>query len=243
MAPRAAGKPERKNRDVKGTAWSRVPFYLLCGLLPLAIAVTVPAGIRWRPEVVVGGLILIRYLYLVWVLAGARRVIRLRRRIAGSPTEPSNYFHLAALLYQRGFAGEAVGVFRQGMRLDPGMLVETPEGAVKVLCRFGNTQRERRIIQTLCGLALMEHVVEEAGAFPMPLSEIMALGSDGSAERSVVEEVEELVERLKSQREGVELLAQCVPPEDHRAYLSLDAELRQLDRRIRELDEIRKQLS
>ena len=243
MVQRAGEKEDRKGRNSKGPAFARVLFYLLCGLLPLAVAVSIPVGIRWRPGVIVGGLVLLRYGYLVWVLATAQKVIRLRRRVALNPAEPSSYFRLAVTLYHRGFAGEAVNVFRQGMRLDPGMLVETPEGAVRILCEFGTTPQEKRAIRTLCGLALMEHMVEEAGSFPMPLSEIMALDAESDADRSVLREVEELVESLRNQRDGVELLVQCVPPEDHGTYLSLDSELRGLEHRIRELDEIKRQLS
>jgi len=238
MAPVRGGKSRAAR-----SAWLRLPLYLACGALAILAALFAPAGIRRRPELVVGALVLLRYLYLAWAAAGAQRVLRLRRRIEQNPAEPTNYFRLAVTLYRRGFAGEAVTVFRQGMRLDPGMLVETPEGAVRVLCRFGTTERERRIIRTLCELALMEHMVEEAGSFPRPLSEIMNLGHDVEAQRSVAEEVAELVEGLKSQRDGVELLVQCVPPHDHRTYLSLDAELRRLERRIRELEEIKRQLS
>lgn len=243
MVHRAGEKEEKKGRNSKGPAFARVLFYLLCGLFPLAVAMLLPVGIKWRPGMVVGGLVVLRYGYLLWMFAGAQGVIRLRRRITLSPAEPANYFRLAVTLYQRGFAGEAVNIFRQGMRLDPGMLVETPEGAVRILCGFGTTPREKRTIRTLCGLALMEHMVEEAGSFPKPLSEIMALDAEADAGRSVLEEVEELSESLRNQRDGVELLVQCVPPKDYSAFLTLDSELRRLEHRIRELDEIKKQLS
>lgn len=232
--------PRRDARRRQGGKLARIAAYTLCGLLPLAAALLLPAGIHWRPEVMVSGLVLLRYLYLAFAIVGAERIIRLRRRIARSPAEPTNYFRLAVALYRSGFAGEAVSVFRQGMRLDPGMLVETSEGAVRILCRFGGTERERRIIRALCGLALMEHVVEEAGDFPKPLADIMALGAAGD---TVKHEVQELLDNLKRQRDGVELLVQSLPSENHQDYLALDAELKHLDTRIRELEEMAHRLA
>jgi len=180
---------------------STVASVLLAAALALCIGVC--AYLEAGALVTLGLLVGLRYLAIAGVAICTVPLWSARRAVAEDPTNPNGYYRLAKALFDKGRAPEAIRVFRNVIQLDPSLDITQPREASRELeRRYG--ARDLRFIRSMCALASMDYLVEEARRESMKLKDILAPAESESG--GAAELLAECAESLESVRAEIEEL-------------------------------------
>jgi len=217
-------------------------------VVALAGCVGLSAYFEAGPALTLGLLVGLRYIAIAGVAACTVPLWSARKAVAEDPTNPTAYYRLARALYDKHRTPEAIRVFRNVIQLDPSLEITRPRVAAGELeLRYG--ARDRHFVRSMCALASMDYLVEEARRESMKLKDILGPAESeagGAAEllaecaeslesvRAEVAELESACEQCSGSEEGAERRARL--EERIRFLMRLADRVADLGKRIEEKD-------